>query len=209
MPGPTVAALQVPNRVELLRVLQHNQVPQFAREFYWQKKTWLTWAHQLFSVGVLGVWVLIGITNHLSFDAWMTNFGLAVLAAMVVLLPIHEWIHGAVYRACGARDVRYKLEWRHFYAYAIAHQFVAGRRHFSWVAVTPFLIINLALMLASIWLVPHQFFLLAVLLIHTAGTSGDFAMLNFLWLNRREEVYTFDDAEEKVSYFYKRIEPTK
>lgn len=209
MPSPTVEALKNPAGFDLLLVVQHNQVPHFAREFYWQKKTWVTWAHQIFSIGVLGVWVLAGLTKDLSFDAWLTSFGLAVLAAIVLLLPVHELIHGLVYRTCGAQDVRYKLEWRHFYAYAIAHNFVVGRRNFCWVAVTPFLIINTAVMLGSIWFVPQQFFLLAVLLIHTAGTSGDFAMLNFLWLNRRDEVYTFDDAEAKASYFYKRIPAAK
>jgi hypothetical protein len=134
----------------------------------------------------------------------MTTFGNAVLC-FIVLLPLHEGIHGAVYQICGAQDVRFGGSLKQFYAYAVAHKFVVGQRAFAWVAVTPFLIINALLVAAAVMFPAHSFFLIAVLLFHTAGTSGDFAMLNFLWRHRRDEVYTYDDADEHRSFFYKRI----
>ena len=53
---------------------------------------------------------------------------------------------------------------------------------------------------AGVW----PFFMLGVALVHTAGTSGDFAMLNYLWLTRHQAVYTYDDADTHTSYFYAR-----
>ena len=205
MPSPTVDELQDGNHFQLLAEMGHKEIAQFAAEYYWRRKSWITLAHILFASGVAGTWVYVGLRNKLAFGAWMDGFGFAVLAALVILLPIHELIHGAAYKASGAKDVRYKVAWRQFCAYAIAHNFVASSRVFRWVAVLPFLVINAVLILGACWFSSLQFFLLVLLLIHTAGTSGDFAMLNFLWLNRREEVYTYDDAGEQKSYFYRRI----
>lgn len=148
-------------------------------------------------------WIEEGIQQKLAFSAWIQNFGYAVIC-FVALVPIHEALHGAVYKAFGASDVRYNISLRQFYAYAIAHHFVADRREFTWVALTPFVVINSLLILAAAFWSPAQFFLLGVLLVHTAGTSGDFAMLNYLWLNRHQEVFTYDDAISHTSYIYAR-----
>ena len=49
-------------------------------------------------------------------------------------------------------------------------------------------------------------YLIGVLLLHIAGTNGDFAKLNYLWLNRHQEIFTFDDATENKTYFYAYVE---
>lgn len=201
MTTPEISDLQQDAQFQLLAELGHDNIMPFVSEHYWQKKTWVTWLHYLFSLAILAVWVIIGLQDKLSFDAWFTQFGYAVLA-FVVLLPVHELIHGVVYQAFGARDVRYGMSLRNFYAYAIAHRFVANQRIFSWVALAPFMVINGLLILAILFFPTISFFLLGVLLLHTAGTSGDWALINFLWLNRQRQVYTFDDAHEKKSYFY-------
>ena len=92
------------------------------------------------------------------------------------------------------------------YAYAIAHNFIADRREFIRIALAPFVLINLLLAVLAVLFVPLRFYLLGVLLIHTAGTSGDFTLLNLFWLNRHQAVYTYDDASEQRSYFYARNE---
>jgi hypothetical protein len=35
--------------------------------------------------------------------------------------------------------------------------------------------------------------------------AGDFALLNFYWLNRHKNIYTWDDADQKMAYFYEEI----
>ncbi|MEI9863218.1 MAG: DUF3267 domain-containing protein [Limisphaerales bacterium] len=203
--SPTVEELKDSHQFQLLAELTHKELATFVADYYWKKKSWVTVAHYLFSLVIVAVWVFVGLQKHLSFDVWLTTFGNGVVI-FIVLLPLHEAIHGAVYKICGAKDVRYGVSFKQFYAYAIAHRFVAGRTAFAFVAITPFVVINTLLGLASVMFPEHRFFLLAVRLLHTAGTSGDWAMLNFLWLHRRQDVYTFDDAEQKKSYFYKRDE---
>jgi hypothetical protein len=47
---------------------------------------------------------------------------------------------------------------------------------------------------------------LAALGLHTAGTSGDWALLNYLWLHRERRILTYDDAELGETYFFERID---
>ncbi len=130
------------------------------------------------------------------------DFGFGVALAFA-LLPLHELLHGIAYRAFGAIDVRYRIVWRKAIAYAIAHRFVAGARAFVCVALTPSLIINPAL-LAYAYLAPPRWKLtiLSALLVHIAFTSGDFALINFFYVNRGRHPLTYDDVDEGMSYFY-------
>lgn len=194
-------ALQGNPQFQLLTELGHNDIAPFVLEYYAKRRTWVTVTHYIASMLLGGAGVFTALRQKMTLDTGLTAFGAAVIAS-VLILPIHEAIHGAVYRLLGARDIRYGVSLRKFYAYAIAHNFVADRVAFAWVAATPFLVINGLLLLAALLWPHYGFFFLAMLLIHTAGTSGDWAMLNYLWLHRSQEIYTFDDAVEHKSYFY-------
>lgn len=206
MARPNVTDLQNSARFRLLTELGHQEIMAFVHEYYWGRKTWVTVTHYVFSLAVVGAWIEVGLAMRLPGRVWVTQFGFGFLAFLVIL-PLHEAIHAAVYRAFGARDVRVLWSLQKGYAYAIASDFVVDRREFTWVAVMPFLLINTALVLGALLLEPFRFFLMAVLAAHTSGTSGDWAMLNYLWLHRKQEVYTFDNAEEHKSSFYCRITP--
>ena len=203
MTNLSVADIKADTHYQLLDELGHKDLAPFCTKFYWHQRSWVTWAHYLLSVVIWMFWIEEGIQQKLAFSAWIQNFGYAVIC-FVALVPIHEALHGAAYKAFGASDVRYNISLRQFYAYAIAHHFVADRREFTWVALTPFVVINSLLILAAVFWSPVQFLLLGVLLVHKAGTSGDFAMLNYLWLNRHQDVFTYDDAISHTSYFYAR-----
>lgn len=204
MNPPSIDELRDEKQFRLLAGLGHKDLIPFVSEYYRRNLTWVTALHYAFSVALLSIAIAIGVIDGYSLDAWLSRFGAGVLS-FLVLLPIHEAIHGIVYKLAGARDVRYGVSLRQFYAYAIAHRFVASRRVFVWVAAMPFLVINTALVVAAILVEPYRFYLVSVLLFHTAGTSGDFAFLNYLWIHRREEFYTYDDADEKASYLFARV----
>ena len=203
MTNLSVADIKADTQYQLLAELGHKDLAPFCAKFYWRERSWVTWAHYAFSLVIWVFWIEEGIQEKLAFSAWIKNFGYAVIC-FVVLVPFHEALHGAVYKAIGASDIRYNISLRQFYAYAIANNFVADRRQFTWVALAPFMVINLLLIMAAAFWPPVRFVLVGVLLIHTAGTSGDFAMLNYLWLNRHQEVFTYDDAISHTSYFYGR-----
>lgn len=132
----------------------------------------------------------------------LADFGFGVLLAFACM-PLHEALHGVVYKFFGARDIRYQVLWRKAMAYAIAHRFVADARAFFWVAVAPSLVINPAL-LAYAYLAPAKWRLtiLSALFVHIAFTSGDFALINFFHVHRQRQPVTFDDVDEGISYFY-------
>jgi len=202
---PSVSDLRNTDQFQLLLELGHKDLIPFVNEHYWKRKSWVTILHYLFSFTILVIWFWIGFQERYSFDEWFSRFGFAVLS-FFVLLPIHELIHALVYKIAGAKDIRFGASLRQAYAYAIAHYFVANRLVFTWVAIAPFIVINSILVLGAIFLQQHAFYLIGVLLLHTAGTSGDFAMLNYLWVNRHQEIYTFDDAVENKTYFYSHVE---
>jgi hypothetical protein len=130
------------------------------------------------------------------------QFLLGFVVMFVIILPLHEALHALGYRMSGAREISWKMMWRYLAAYVVADRFVAGRRVFFFVALLPFVVITpIALMLALLF--PAWSVLwLTVLLWHTAGVSGDWALMNYYWIHRDREIYTWDEGGS--SYFYAR-----
>jgi hypothetical protein len=195
--------LNNPDHFHCLLTLQHDSILPFVQEYYLLRRNWVIWSHYLLSL-VCGVAVLwAGIASGASTAAWLKALGTSGLA-FIVLIPIHEGIHGLVYLALGARDVRFGGSLRTLAFYAVAHDFVVGRHEFAWLALAPFLVINgglLALALANPGL---RLFALVLSLLHLSAVSGDWAMLGFLWEHRAAPVFTYDDAVRRISYFYQK-----
>jgi len=202
---PGISDFKNNNKFQLLAELGHKDLISFLNEYYWKRNSCVTILHYLISLAALIVWLGAGFQQKYSFDEWLTRFGFGVLS-FFVLLPIHELIHGLVYKIAGAKDIRFGASLRQAYAYAIAHNFVANGPVFAWVAITPFIVINSILVLGTILLPQYAFYLTGVLLLHIAGTSGDCAMLNYLWVNRHQAIFTYDDATENKTYFYAHVE---
>lgn len=204
VPPPDVAALQDDARFTRVAEIQHNDIAGFVSTYYLKRHSVVTVAHILLSLAALAVWVLSAAGASL--DAWLTSLGVAALA-LLPIIPLHEGLHAVTYRAFGARDVRFGGSLRTLVVYAVAHNFVADARAFTWVALMPFLVINTLLALGALVFPAARAVFLGALLMHISSTSGDFALLNFFWLNRRRELFTYDDADRKVSYIYARVEP--
>lgn len=196
--------LQDENRFQMILTLEHDEITPFVGEFYWQRRNWLVVCHYLITFLSLAIWVIAGISQGANLLRWLIVAGAAVVA-FILLVPIHEGLHGLVYRLLGAKDIRFSVSIKEFYAYAIANQFVVNRQELTWIALTPFIVLNGALTLASIFFPAYRFFLLGLLFLHIGGTSGDWAILNFFWIHRDQRVYTYDDADEQKSYFYQQI----
>jgi hypothetical protein len=88
----------------------------------------------------------------------------------------------------------------------MADHFVAGGKEFIVVALSPYAMITL-LSAAGMFMVPGywNFTLLGIIFMHTLFCGGDFALLSYFHENREKELVTFDDVEQKVSYFYEKI----
>ena len=123
-----------------------------------------------------------------------------------LLVPLHEWLHGIAYKACGAKAVSYDVNWKQFYFMAIADKFVATRKSFLIVAITPFTFITIGLLIPII--LPStpgiDIMLITAVFVHGSMCAGDFGLLSYFETNRNKEVITFDDREKGLSYFFVR-----
>jgi hypothetical protein len=90
--------------------------------------------------------------------------------------------------------------------YVTAHRFVTGPRQFILVALTPFITVSIILILLILFLPGLWKWSLSVLLfVHATMCVGDFALMNFYYLNRNKKIFTWDDFDKKIAYFYEEL----
>lgn len=196
---PSVSDLQDNPAFTRLVEIGHNDLIPFVQQYYFRLNP-VTILHYAVSLASLAAWIL-SVSQADRLGLFFTSLGLGILAFLPVL-PLHEAIHGLVYWLLGARDIRFGFSLRKLYIYAVAHEFVTQRDEFIILALAPFALINAALLGLAVISSPLRPFALALLLSHISGTSGDFALLSYLWEQRGQKLYTYDDADHQVSYFY-------
>jgi hypothetical protein len=187
-------ALQVEDLNDLTKFRQLLTIPyqnliQFVFE-HLKKRSGLTfffWSVCLIFLGIT-VLVRIKIAGYYPGIDIIRHSVLGLIIFPVICIPFHELIHIIPYYISGARNIRVGMDLKQYLFYVTAHRYVATPFKFIIVAVTPFLIISAA----STILV----FLMC---------AGDFALLNFYFLNRNKKIYTWDDADRKIAYFYEKI----
>lgn len=133
-----------------------------------------------------------------------TILGLLIMPLLVI--PAHELLHILPYYLSGARNIRVGMDLKQYLFYVTAHRYVASPTQFRIVAIMPFLVISivsiiLIIMLPGVW----KWSLSLFLFVHTTMCAGDVAMLNFYYINRHKKIYTWDDADKKMAYFYEKI----
>ncbi len=124
----------------------------------------------------------------------------------ILCIPIHELLHIIPYYFSGARNIRAGMDLKQYLFYVTAHRYVASPLQFKIVAIIPFIIISavtvfLILLLPGLWKWSLSLFLFA----HATMCAGDIALLNFYFLNREKKIYTWDDADLKIAYFYEKV----
>ncbi len=125
------------------------------------------------------------------------------LPAFFLIIPLHELIHGVGYKLAHAPVVTYKAIWRQLVFYAMADRFVAEKSAFVMLAIAPFLLINgLLIYLFTVLPESWSWVVYGCLIMHTAGCSGDFALISFFYEFWDKDPVTFDDVAGQRSYFY-------
>ncbi|MEQ8238389.1 MAG: DUF3267 domain-containing protein [Cyclobacteriaceae bacterium] len=188
--------------------MEHHDIAPFLQK-YMKKRTIYSvfyYTSNLVLLGFLGYYFAEGYgSSDYSFAARFAHFSYGLPIA-VALIPLHEYIHVLAYKSQGAKQTSYDANLKKFYFMALADKFVANKKEFEVVALSPFIVISAAL-IGLLFMVNPDWVLtvLAVLFAHTAMCSGDFGLLSYFEFNKEKQVVTYDDIENKVSYFYGRI----
>jgi hypothetical protein len=146
------------------------------------------------------------IKGVLTFKTYLACLGWGVLAGSILIIPFHEGIHALGFLLIGAKKIRFGADLKQMIFYATANNFVAGSKGFSFVAMAPFLTINVACLPIMLNSDPEiRLFFTIMLLLHNIMCIGDFGMLSFYRQNKDKEMFTFDDIPTKTAFFYERI----
>lgn len=188
----------------LLGEMTHETLADFVLYWFLKRTSWLTWSHHLMSAAALAAAIAVAVVQRHGVLRTVTDFVFALIALVLVILPLHEGLHAIAYRLIGARDIRWDWSPRMLAVWVIAHRFVVGTRGFVFVALAPFVVLNALLIAGSVFFPKYAVLLLFVLLVHLHGCAGDWSLLNFVWLNRERGFLTYDDAVAGKSYFFGR-----
>lgn len=163
------------------------------------------WASCFFFLGI-ALLVRINISGYYPFRFIFMHTVLGLIVFPLLYIPFHELFHIITYYLTGARNIRVGMDLKQYIFYVTAHRYVADARQFTFVALVPFTVTSIAflfliLTLPGLW----KWSLSLFLFVHSTMCAGDFAMLNFFWINRKKKIYTWDDADDKTAYFYEEI----
>lgn len=200
------------NGYVLLEKLGHKELVPFIRT-YMKKMTKYAVFYYLSNI------IVFGLAGYFFADGYnLENYNLGDrfthfsygLAIAFLLLPLHEYIHVLAYKSQGALNTSYAANLKKFYFMALADKFVANKKEFEIVALAPFTVIS-AVLTVLFFLVNPDWTLTVIgtLLTHTAMCSGDFGLLSFFEFHKDQEVVTYDDVENRISYFYGQSAETK
>ena len=133
-----------------------------------------------------------------------TVFGF--LAGSILIIPVHELLHGLVYKVLGARKIIFGADMKQFIFYVTADRYPVSGGELYLLAFTPFVVINAATIVITLVWFPQVFLFSAfVLLAHNVMCIGDFAIANYVHQHAPRKIYNFDEPEEMKSYFYELI----
>lgn len=154
----------------------------------------------------LALTVRINISGYFQLKNIFFHTLLGVIIFPLLIIPVHELFHVIPFLFTGARKIRAGIDLKQFLFYVTAHRHVVNAREFRLVAYAPFIILNIFL-LVLIFLLPGlwKWSFSLLLFVHTTMCAGDFALLNFFRINKKRKVYTWDDADEKIAYYYEEI----
>lgn len=134
---------------------------------------------------------------------WQITGG--ILAGSLLVIPPHEMLHGLAYRILGARNIKFGMDLQQFIFYVTADRFPISKGELGFLAMTPFVLINLCLLVPTlVWIPQVILFSTSLLLSHNVMCIGDFAIVSYA-VSQKSPLFTYDDIGKKKSYFYVKV----
>jgi len=191
---------------QILAISYHDLI-QFIFDYLMKKSVLIVffWSSCLVFLGI-AIKMRINIAGYFPIADILFHSFLGLIIFPLLCIPVHELLHIIPYYISGAKKIRMGVDLKQFLFYVTAHRYVASPLQFKIVAVIPFFIISvtftlLVFLLPGLWKWSMSLFLF----VHTTMCAGDFAMLNFYFLNSNKKIYTWDDADKKEAYFYEKL----
>jgi hypothetical protein len=203
----SVQDLEDQTRFRLLLRVQYDELLDFVLTYLRKKSALIAiFAASCILFLLIAVYIRISIAGLFPLAKIILHTLIGLIILPLLSIPVHEILHIIPYWLQGARDIRAGMDLRQYLFYVTAHRHVAAPGEFRFVAMFPYLLISTVLILL-IPLVPGlwKWSLSLFLFFHATMCAGDFALLNFYFLNKQKKIYTWDDAEEKVAYFYEEF----
>lgn len=194
-------------RFRQLLEIPYSELVNFILEYIRKESvvTIIFWSLCLLFLGI-AIIIRVNIAGYFPFSNVFLHTILGLLVFPLLCVPIHESMHILPYYFSGARNIRTGMDLQQYFFYVTAHRYVAGPLQFCIVALLPFLIISIILLFLVLYLPGLSKWSLSLFLFaHSTMCAGDMAMLNFYWLNRKKKIYTWDDADRKIAYFYQEL----
>lgn len=147
----------------------------------------------------------IGVVSFSFFSALLV-FLAGIPLFLILLVPLHEMLHALVFFFLGTRKVRIVPRWEKLMVYAIADKFVLNFKELVFLALTPFVLINIGLIvllfvISGVW----KYAVWSALFFHATGCIGDFALLGYLSHNNPSKTVNYDDFSEQKTFFFEKI----
>jgi hypothetical protein len=203
----SIEELEKEENFRSIKEVPYSELLSFVME-YLRVRSPVTISFWLLCLLLLIVSIITGVNLHNNLPAgkMIIHSAIGLVLFPVIVIPVHEFLHIIPYWFSGAKNIRVGMDPAQFLFYVSAHRHVASPKQFIIVALVPFLIISMASAILIFTLSPQwSWSILLFLLAHTTMCAGDLALLNFYWVNRGKEIYTWDDADIKVAYFYARL----
>lgn len=203
-PTPGIEELEEGARFEKVLTLHYGEIAPFVISHLTR-----------FSMPMALIWITAAVSLFLSAWFWprlrypaddpqlIRGLAAGLLLIPLLMIPVHEALHLIPFRLAGARDIRLGVDLRQGIFYVTAHRFVAGKRLFTLVALTPFITIAAGILIAMVFCPIWWKWVLAMsLTVHATMCAGDAALLGFMSGFKNRDAYTWDDANRKEAYFY-------
>ncbi|MBK7426451.1 MAG: DUF3267 domain-containing protein [Saprospiraceae bacterium] len=133
----------------LMDELGHKELVPFIR-MYLNKRSKASIFYYLSNFVIFALCVfyfIIGIDDQLYSFAERFKYFSYGLALSITFVPLHEYLHVLAYKSQGANKTSYDANLRKFYFMALADKFVANKKEFQIVALTPFVVITASLLI--------------------------------------------------------------
>ncbi len=187
--------------------LNHNELTSFVARYLFRKNRitigFLFFISGFFIIMLYAV-VLYCMKPFCSTIDIVYQILLGILSTIILVIP-HELLHGLGYKICGAGKITYIANWKKLYFMAAADKFVVNRSKFTFIAMLPFFIISICLLLCGfIYLDDYMIVFVTGNVVHATMCAGDAGLLSYFEENNGYEMITFDNLEDNETYFLKR-----